>query len=207
MILYDVSRYGPLETPVDNKGLVDLDALVTLVRQTVDPAFSWASPFNDIHHLQWFGNLYPVTAAESDMVNMHQFRELVTRKAFLPRVFHNWAHRVTLPPPVPSPEVMRYSITAHEAAMALYRTTKLATKITRMPQIPEKKRLSRLNEEYENYVMYVENAREVPIEFSLFAIEEVEARSIDEMLEVNKHLGRLALDVIPIRHRKILQAA
>ncbi|HEV7951836.1 MAG TPA: hypothetical protein VGO98_00465 [Candidatus Saccharimonadales bacterium] len=207
MWLHDPEKDGYLETPTDQYGLVDLDKLVTLVKGTVSPEFSWESPFNDVHHLQWYARNYPVAIGKNDAVNMNEFRELINRKAFISRVFHNRAHQVTLPPRVPSEEVMRHSIRAERTALQLYRTARLATKLTRMPHIPERKLIQRLNEEYENYTLYIENAREVPKEFSLIAIEEVEARSVDEMLLVNKRLGKLALDTIPVRHRQILQAA
>lgn len=207
MWLHDPAKDGYLETPTDQYGLVDLDKLVTLVKGTVSPEFSWESPFNDIHHLQWYGRNYPVTIGEDDIVNMNEFRELINRKAFISRVFHNRTHQVTLPAPVPSKEVMIHSIRAERTALQLYRTARLATRLTRMTHIPEKKLIQRLNEEYENYTLYIENAREVPKEFSLLAIEEVEARNVDEMLLVNKRLGKLALDTIPVRHRQILQAA
>lgn len=207
MWLHDPNTRGYLETPTDEFGLVDLDELVTRVKQTIHPEFSWQSSFNDIHHLQWFASNYPVSPDSEETVNMNEFRELVGRKAFIPRVFHNWIHHVTLPPPTPSEEVMRHSIEAQRVALSLYRTARLATKLTRMTQIPEKKLVERLDEEYINYSLYVDNAREVPKEFSLLTIEEVEARNVDEMLLVNKRLGRLALDTIPVRHRQILHAA
>lgn len=207
MWLHDPAKDGYLETPTDQYGLVDLDKLIALVKGTVSPEFSWESPFNDVHHLQWYARNYPVTVGENDVVNMNEFRELINRKVFISRVTHNRAHQVTLPAKVPPNEVMLHSIKAERTALQLYRTARLATRLTRMPHIPEKKLVQRLNEEYENYTLYIENAREVPKEFSLLAIEEVEAQSVDEMLLVNKRLGRLALDTIPIRHRRILQAA
>ena len=207
MWLHDPAKDGYLETPTDQYGLVDLDNLVALVKASVCSEFSWESPLNDVHHLQWFGRNYPVTKGENDIVNMNEFRELINRKAFISRVFHNRTHQITLPPPIPSKEVMLHSIKAERTALQLYRTARLATRLTRMPHIPEKKLIQRLDEEYENYTLYVENAREVPKEFSLLAIEEVEARNVDEMLLVNKRLGKLALDTIPIRHRQILQVA
>jgi hypothetical protein len=207
MRLYNPEKNGRLETPVDERGLVDLDQLVTLVKQTVRPEFSWLSSFNDIHHLQWFASNYSGSEATGGLVDMGEFRELVNRKAFIPRVFHNWIHHVTLPPPVPSIEVMKYSVDAQRVAMSLSRTAGLAARLTRMTQIPEKKLEQRLDEEFINYALYVDNARNVPVEFSLFAIEEVEARSVDEMLIANKHLGRLALDKVPIRQRQVLRAA
>lgn len=207
MWLHDPAKDGYLETPTDQYGLVDLDKLVTLIKESVSTEFSWESPFNDVHHLQWYGRNYPVTTGENDSVNMNEFRELVSRKAFFPRVFHNRTHQITLPPPVPTVEVMKHSIDAQRVALLLFRTARLATKLTRMAHIPEKKLIERLDQEYMNYSLYVENAREVPEEFSLIAIEEIEARNVDEMLLVNKRLGRLALDTIPVRHRQILQAA
>lgn len=205
--LHDPGKHGRIETPVDERGLVDLNALVAIVKETVDPEFSWHSSFNDIHHLQWFASQYPVGENTDSSVNMNEFRELVNRKAFIPRVFHNWIHHVTLPPAIPSVEVMKYSIEAQRVAMSLFRTASLAARLTRMVQIPEKKLVQRLDEEFLNYALYVDNAREIPREFSLVSIEEVEARSVDEMLLVNKRLGRLALDIVPIRHRQILHAA
>lgn len=207
MWLHDPAKDGYLETPTDQYGLVDLDKLVELVKGTVHPEFSWESPFNDVHHLQWYAHNYPVTLGENDIVNLNEFRELINRKAFISRVFHNRTHQLTLPPRVPTIEVMKHSIQAERSILKLYRTARLATRLTRMPHIPEKKLIQRLDEEYENYTLYIENAREVPKEFSLLAIEEVEARNVDELLVVNKKLGQLALDTIPIRHRRILQAA
>lgn len=207
MWLYDPYRNGQLETPTDEYGLVDLDKLVTMVKQTVRPEFSWQSTYNDIHHLQWFARNYPALDENNTPVNPNEFRELVSRKAYIPRVFHNWIHQVTLPPPVPSDEVMKHSIDAQRVALQLYRTARLATKLTRMSQIPARKRIERLDEEYINYSLYIENAREVPKEFSRLAIEEIEARNVDEMLLANRRLGRLALETIPVRHRLILQAA
>lgn len=204
--LYNPLLEGKLETPLDERGLVDLNKLVDLVKETVDPEFQWASPYNDVHHLQWVGRYYDVAQAFID-IDTQQFRNLVNRKAYVPRIFHNWIHQITLPPPVPSEEVMRYSIDAQRVAMSLSRTASLATKLTRKPSVPEKRLRQRLDQEFENYNLYIDNAREVPKEFSLLKIEEVEARSIEEMLAANKRLGRLTLDRIPIVQRQIRPAA
>jgi len=204
--MYDPDATGLIETPLDERGLVDLDKLVKLVKDTIDPSFAWKSSFNDVHHLQWFANLYHNDNAQvSD--EMSEFRELISRKAFIPRVFHNWIHRITEHPPVPSREVIKYSIDAQRVAMSLARTASLAVRLTRMARIPEKKLTQRLDQEFYNYNVYIENARDVPKEFSLLAIEEVEARNPEEMLLANKKLGKLALDRVPIRDRLILRAA
>lgn len=210
-ILYDPDVSGRLETPTDKLGLVDLDKLVALVKQTVRPGYSWESPtpfpFYDKHHLQWPEGDYPPGLTRPGGVDMRKFRELSNRQVYKPRVFHNWAHKATQPAKPPSEEVMHYSIQASDIAKSLCHTARLATRLTRMPRIPENKLVQRLNEEYENYMTHVESARCIPEEFSLFAIKDVEAANVDEMLLVNKHLGRLALDTIPIRERQIVQAA
>lgn len=200
--LWDIERQGKLETPLDSRGLVDLDGLVELGKQMVDENYQWTSRFNDVHHLQWPAASY----AEELGPPAHAFRELVQRKAFIPRQFHNWLHILTLPPPLPSEEAMRYSIDAEQTARALASTAELAVRLTRMPDIPEKKLALRLEQQFENYTLYVKNARLVPEEFQLVRLEEVEARSVDEMLQVNKRLGKLALHLVPIRFRRLQSA-
>lgn len=198
--LYDPAKSGMLKTPLDERGLVDLDELVRTVKATVSPEFTWVSEFNDVHHLQWYANLYKTRNGDLDLTD---FRELVNRKAYVPRAFHNWTHAVTSPPPVPEMEVMRYSINAQRVAMSLARTASLAVRLTRMAHIPDRRLGERLDREFENYNVYVENAREVPLEFSLVAINEIEARSPEDLIRTNKILGRMALDRIPVRLRAL----
>lgn len=63
--LHDPKKDGLLETPLNNRGLVDLDALVAGVKSTVDPSYDWTSTFNDVHHLQWYEARYPNVADEN----------------------------------------------------------------------------------------------------------------------------------------------
>ncbi len=203
---YDVRKQGRLETPLDERGLVDLSELVALAKATVDPSYDWTSRENDVHHLQWAERHYDIASAFVD-ADTKVFRNLVNRKVYVPRVFHNWVHHITEPSPVPSSEVMQYSIDAQRVALSLSRTAGLAMKLTRRAGITELQLQRRLDEEFINYNLYIENAREVPREFSLLAIEQLEARNVDEMLLANKRLGRLALDRIPIVERQIRLAA
>jgi hypothetical protein len=50
--LWNESTDEKLETPLDEYGRVDLDALVLQVKRTVEPGYSWTSEFDDVHHLQ-----------------------------------------------------------------------------------------------------------------------------------------------------------
>lgn len=197
--LWDKEKDEKLPTPLDNNGLADLDKLVVIGKKMVIEGHDWTSPFNDIHHLQWPGVGYGDETAST-------FRELVQRKAYIPRVFHNWLHHITLPPPLPSEEVMRHTIQAERTARAIASTAQLAVRLTRIPGIPEHKLLERLEQEFDNYVLYVENAREVPTEFQLLQLNEVEANSVDEMLAANRRLGKLAINHIPMRHRGLSAA-
>ena len=200
--LWNIETEGKIETPLDNRGLVDLDLLVELGKQTVEPDYEWRSPFNDVHHLQWPGIAYK---NESEIAR--EFRELVGRKAYIPRRFHNWLHHITELPPLPSEEAMVHSIEAEHIAKAIAATVQLAVKLTRMKTIPEAKLEIELEKRFEIYTLYVENARLVPTEFQLLKIAEIEARNVDEMLAVNKQLGKRALHQIPIRMRALKQAA
>ncbi len=199
MQLWNIDKQGRIETPLDSNGMVDLDALVHLGKITVTTGYDWTSPLNDVHHLQWPAVRYSEENIGSEIGRI--FRDLVGRKTFIPRRFHNWIHHITVEPPVPSSEVMHHSVVAERTARNIAMTAQLALRLTRMPRIPEAKLVQRLEEEFDNYSLYVENAREVPEEFQLLTLAEVEARDVGEMLGLGKHLGKLALGHIPTRER------
>lgn len=206
--LSDTLEKTSIKTPLDERELVDMDRLVSDVREYVSPEFQWESPLNDVHHLQWsISATTPETMSETDRAVLREFRELVNRKMYIPRVFHNWIHWLTVPPPVPEVEVMKYSIDAQRVAMSLARTAGLATRLTRIRQIPEAKLIERLDQEFINYNLYMENARLVPVEFRRIQLEEVEVRQPEDLLIVNKRLGRLALNNIPVCLRTLRTAA
>lgn len=198
--IHNPIKDGPLKTPTDSLGLVDLDTLISLVKSTVKPDFSWRSPRSDVHHLQHYARYYT-----SDLER--DFRELVSRKVFVSRTFHNWLHIVTTPSDVPSEEVMHHSVQAETVKVGLTRAASLAMRLTRIPDIPEHKRAQRLEEVYGQYMTYYESAQHVPPEFNHLILEELAIENVDELLTVNRRLGKLALDTIPVRHRDILQAA
>lgn len=201
--LWDIEKEGKIDTPLDPNGLVDLDMVVQHGKQMVDPEFSWVSPFNDVHHLQWPGIDYrPDVAPEI----AQSFRELTQRKTYVPRRFHNWLHHLMHPPLMPTEEVMVHAVKAEKATHALAATAQLAARLTRNPHIPEGKLIQRLEEELDLYALYIENARLVPKEFQLLKLAEVEANSIDELLEANRKLGKWALHHIPVRQRELAAA-
>lgn len=111
-------KKGKIETPLDTMGLVAIPKLITAVKATISPEYKWTRPC-DVHHFQWPGNLYPYYPGR-DRVNPDAFRELPIHKGAAPRDFHNWLHLITIPPPLPDEEVMRYRIEAWHVAEELF---------------------------------------------------------------------------------------
>lgn len=196
---------GTIQTPLDERNLVDLDALVREVRKTVTPDYTWASPFHDVHHLQWPAPLY-IGKTDAETKFLQSFRELSSRKAYVPRRFHQWTHRVTEPPPMPDTEVMRYSIDAERVAVSLAHTAMNASRLWRHPNMPERTRIDAIKRHFERYTTMVDNARLVPPEYLRFHIEAIDITSPDELPVVAKELGRLAIDRIPERRRALIAA-
>lgn len=112
----------PLETPTDERGLVDIPKLLTLVQSMVDPAYVWPRK-ESTHHFYWYANLYPHVISKQ-ACNPAVFRELPIHKGELPRLFENLLHEVTLPPKPPSLEVMAYRIESWQVARSLFESAR-----------------------------------------------------------------------------------
>ncbi len=109
-----------IQTPIDDRGLVDVPKLIQVVQETIHPEFRWTWPLN-VHHFYWHEADYPYEKEFGTINNPSTFRELPINKGLLPKVFHNWLHLVTIPPPKPSPEVMNYRVEAWTVARSLFR--------------------------------------------------------------------------------------
>lgn len=192
--LWNPETQGRFQTPVNDVGIVDLDQLVMLGKVTIDEFFDWSSRV-DVHHLQW-----PRSQYIDDKLSM-DFRELSWRKATVPRKFHNWLHRLTLPPELPSREVMRYAIKAETTAKALAETAGLAMRLTRIKAIDDKTLEARLAQQLDEYNQHVEVARSIPPEFQTLRPVDLEVRTVEELLVRSRKLGERALGKIPIRDR------
>jgi hypothetical protein len=112
------------ETPVDDRGFVDVPTLIQAVKDTMDPVYEWPEHLS-VHHLYWKEDWY--SSAFIGM-NGQKFRELPIHKAMLPRVFENWLHKVTVPPDVPDPELMHRRIQSWNVASDLFHTVRSAVK-------------------------------------------------------------------------------
>lgn len=109
-----------LDTPLDDRGLVDITQLITDVKATVDPDYEW-SPSVSVHHFYWPGSRYPYNSAPSAAHNKSTFRNLPIHKGLVLREFENWLHVTTLPPPVPEQDVRQYCVEAWIVARDLFK--------------------------------------------------------------------------------------
>jgi hypothetical protein len=124
-------RHDKIETPVDERGLIDVPELIRSVQETIDPDYYWPDSLS-IHHFYWPEADYPFDKTVHTRSNPAVFRNLALHKGLLPRAFENWLHIVTLPPPIPSPEVMQYRVEAWEVAKSLFGSVQKAVQWERM---------------------------------------------------------------------------
>jgi len=110
-----------LPTPVDDRGLVDTDLLIAQLLETIDPEYVWQGKSN-IHHFYWPDAEYPHEHGKKQFENLALFRNMPINKGLVPVLFHNWLHRITEPPPMPSAEVIAYRSEAWMTAESLFKS-------------------------------------------------------------------------------------
>lgn len=113
-------------TPVDDRGLVIVNDLISLVKSTIDPSYKWPKDDKNEHHFYWEESRFP-----------RDFRELPVNKGYMPYVFHNWIHRITFQPPDLEQGIMEQRIEAWEIARSLFRKARIQTE--KKLRIPHKK--------------------------------------------------------------------
>lgn len=190
VLLHDPKKDGLIPTPVDERGLVNPKELIKTVKATATPDYTWTSLFNDIHHLQWPASHYAYDV-EADP-NPREFRELAVNKIYVPRVFHNWTHRITEPPPAPEEEVMRYHIEAQRVALSLFRAIKAGKNLTRQKGISDELLERGLVRHFDDFTTNLAAARSLPPEFQLIDLTDYEPQGYEDMYALGAQLGRLA---------------
>lgn len=178
-----------LPTPVDERGLVDMIGLIALMKTTVAPGYDWASPFVDEHHLQWPNRIYE----KGDEYSPHSFRNLAISKVRVPRIFHNWVHRITEPPPVPSEEVMRYRIDVQRVAIALFQEVKNSKTAARRQGLDDEGLEQLLIKRFDSFATHFEAAKQIPKEFQLIDFEHQELQTTADMVRIGTKLGRFSI--------------
>lgn len=195
--LFNPKTDGLLPTPLDGRGLVDPNELVRLVKSTVEPDYRWPSSYNDVHHLQWPNRRYEYSPGAD--INPQEFRNLSISKLYVPRVFHNWTHHITEPPPKPSDEVMYHLIEAQRVAMTLFRTVRASKKAMRLKHISDDELESRLVNHFDTFNRTIEVARNVPPEFQVLDLSHYRADTYEDMFQLAPQLGRLAITSTVVR--------
>ena len=180
-----------LPTPIDERGLVDTMGLIALMKSTVAPGYEWDSPFTDVHHLQWPNRWYK--EMESQETSPDVFRNLAISKVRVPRVFHNWVHKTTEPPEMPSEEVMEYRIEAQRVALSLFREVKIPKSIARRRGFDDEGLERLLVQRFDAFSNVFEQAKQSPREFQLLDYNQYELRGVDDMVLIGTKLGRFAV--------------
>lgn len=195
MVAIDLEKDYRIKTPLDERGLVDVPKLLFEIGKTVDPSYDWRSQFNDVHHLQWPNRWYDDENKESSnaLVNPNEFRSLAIGKWVLPRVLHNWIHKVTEPPIIPSLDTMHYRIEAQRVTTSLFLTARTSKQIWRSRFLTEKQIQDRLTLRFDSFSAQLEEAKSIPAGFQLVDLPERSPQSIDDMFDIGAKLGKYAV--------------
>jgi hypothetical protein len=151
--LTPLAEIEKMQTPVDDRGLVIVDALIEGVKSYIDPAWGWPDRAN-VHHLYWAKEWYVELDAWSEgHIPARRFRELPSNKIYVPQSFHAVLHAVTHEPPMPAPEIMREQAEAWRVATNLFdsvanvlRAERLSRRRRERLDLTERER--RIGEEY-----------------------------------------------------------
>ncbi len=121
--VWNLPKDGPIETPQNDLGLIDIPELIKTVRGTVKPSYVWPRYPMSWHHFYWPLSNYSRTESwERNGLTFDEagFRKLPLNIGRLSRVFENWLHIVTTPPEVPSHEVMQAQMESWQVAENLF---------------------------------------------------------------------------------------
>lgn len=178
-----------IETPLDSRNLVDAPKLFQEINKTVDPSYNWRSPFNDTHHLQW-----PSRSYDGSIENLRpqEFRNLAISQWVLPRVLHNWIHKITEPPPVPEAEIMQYRIDAQRVVTSLFSTIRTSNRIANR-RMSEAKIHNMLIRKFDEASQKIADAKRIPPEFQLLELPDTPINSIEDMSAIGSRLGKFVV--------------
>lgn len=192
-----------LPTPVDERGLVDIEKLINLVKTTVDPSFTWESSEEpNKHHLYWRQGYYP-NRTESP-INPRAFRNLAVNKIIIPRIFHNWLHLATEEPQVPSEEIMDHRIEAQRVALELFKSACKGARLAQL-HLSDTDLEERLTRHFEEFSARLERAEAIPEEFRLLDPSDYRPNTIYDLPTIALRLGELAVNDTPTRVLDVLR--
>lgn len=219
--IYDPLNFAsdqPFPTPVDSRGLVDVDKLIDDVIATISPDHQWSRQLRN-HHIYWDAEKFKDKPGNKD--NLSTFRNLPTNRILLPIDLERWLHEVTIEPDIPEKNVRDQCIeawrVAHDLFTAAERTITWDERIQRRRQ-QIAMRPFELGREFgdedeinNGYLESIFNKKFAGLEFQMLRNEDIapEFRVVDvnqEPIQIIQQLGRVvsdrAFNVVP----KILAA-
>lgn len=104
-----------IDIPLDEYGVPVPVELIHEVAAMVDSEYVWPK-YTNVHHLSWPRRSYH--EHESDTAAL--YRESSSLMMNIPIQFHNFIHAVTLPPPMPSVEVMSQRVLEQRSVDILF---------------------------------------------------------------------------------------
>lgn len=179
-----------IETPLTPAGLVDTKRLIKLVNATLKSAYKWPSEKDDEHHLFWPHSWY--LSNPDALVDPHIFRNRLFNKTDLPRTFHNWVHKVTIPPEPPSMETMSLATKAQDGIENMALAVQIGRQLMRNNQIGHLSLVVRTDELFDQYQNGLATIKSLPEEFRFIDPKRYDIADPSDMLQIRGELGRLA---------------
>ncbi|MBC7764514.1 hypothetical protein H7Y29_02260 [Microbacteriaceae bacterium] len=100
-----ISGINRIEVPLDEHGIPKRTEFVKMALGTIAADHYW-SGFLDVHHLAWPGANYRDLNYADDRYMALKYRGCATLKVRVPRQLHNYFHKISFEPPVPSADIM-----------------------------------------------------------------------------------------------------
>jgi hypothetical protein len=124
--------------------------------------------------------------------NPHEFRCLQINRIDSPRIFHNWLHRITEEPKMPDEEVMYLCIQRERALGALALHISSAKWLMTKSGLPPRSVEEQVNQRVDNFITDLETFRTLPPEFRIEKIASYRVDGLEDMLRLERTLGRRA---------------
>ena len=168
-----------IEAQTDDRGLIDIPNLLQQVKSTIDASYDWPVDSTNVHHFYWPAAQYPNIQKHEEGINMSLFRNLPINKGLMPFQFHNWLHRVTIPPPLPDIEIVEYQMEAWDVTRSLFHSVKNARHWQRRVQ---------RSKNNQRVVDYKDNVHD---EIDIEVIEEIMGKHFVGVEECREKLGQV----------------
>ena len=114
------------DIPLDEFGIPRRVQLMRQVLGTMEKYHYWTG-YTDVHHTAWPGSEYRRVISDEQELIGSAYRGAGSLKVRLPRQLHNYVHAITVPPPMPTFDVMRQYALEHSQVSRLYDTIKVTS--------------------------------------------------------------------------------